>query len=185
MYTLENQQIYWNSIYYILNQGIPTGGKHSVPLANIFLSFILRNSLDTQLDFKSNFCENIKLWKRFIDDCGGIYHGNITTFLNWFNLLKSCFRRFDLDLTCDTDSHNITSDGVVSEKVDKCITFLDIDIFKCEGTIHTKEHRKSTSVNNYLLATSAHPRHTFPGIIKSQLYRLRRLCSRDVDFKKR
>ena len=29
---------------------------------------------------------------------------------------------------------------------------------------------------------SAHPRHCFPGIIKSQLFRLRRICSQDVDF---
>ena len=30
---------------------------------------------------------------------------------------------------------------------------------------------------------SAHPRHTFPGIVKSQMNRLRKLCSRDSDFR--
>ena len=63
------------------------------------------------------------------------------------------------------------------------MTFLDIEIFKCEGMIHKREHRKSTSVNQYLSITSAHPRHTFRGIVKSQMNRLRRLCSRDTDFK--
>ncbi len=182
VYTLKNQQIYWNTAYYELNQGIPTGGKHSVPLANIFLSFIFIHSLDTDLDFKRYYVENIKLWNRFIDDCGGIYKGNITEFLIWFNLLINCFRKYDLDLTCDTDSHKI-SDNVVTEKEFKSLTFLDLEIFKCDGTIHTKEHRKSTSVNKYLCVTSAHPRHTFPGIVKSQMYRIRRLCSRDSDFK--
>ena len=59
IYTLENQQIRWNSNYWILNQGIPTGGKHSVPLANIFLTYILRYSLKTQIEFRNDFCGNI------------------------------------------------------------------------------------------------------------------------------
>ena len=58
LYTLENQQIYWGSKYYTLNQGIPTGGKHSVPLANIFLSYILISSLGSDPNFKHNFDEN-------------------------------------------------------------------------------------------------------------------------------
>ena len=29
---------------------------------------------------------------------------------------------------------------------------------------------------------SAHPNYTFKGIVKSQMYRLRKLCSRDNDF---
>ena len=62
------------------------------------------------------------------------------------------------------------------------VTFLDVELFKSNGTIHTKEHRKVTSSNFYLRFESAHPRHTFPGIIKSQLYRIRRLCSRNADF---
>ena len=59
------------------------------------------------------------------------------------------------------------------EKEEKGITFLDIDIFKSDGTIHTNEHRKETSGNSYLHFESAHPRHTFAGIIK---------CSREIDY---
>ena len=33
-----------------------------------------------------------------------------------------------------------------------------------------------------MLYTSAHPKHTFAGIVKSQLVRLRRICSNDSDF---
>ena len=39
-----------------------------------------------------------------------------------------------------------------------------------DGTIHTREHRKETSSNSYLHFESAHPRHTFAAIRKSQLY---------------
>ena len=62
------------------------------------------------------------------------------------------------------------------------VNFLDIEIFKADNTIHTGEYRKETAASTYLKYSSAHPRHTFAGIVKSQLYRLRRLCSREVDF---
>ena len=51
-----------------------------------------------------------------------------------------------------------------------------------DNTLHTKEHRRETSATSYLHYTSAHPRYTFKGIIKSQLYRIRRLCSREEDY---
>ena len=88
-----------------------------------------------------------------------------------------------MELTCDTDTHIVDGDNI-SIKDDSFITFLDMDIFKVDNTIHTREHRKETSATTYLLHNSAHPRHTFSGIVKSQVYRLRRLCSRDVEFVK-
>ena len=129
------------------------------------------------------FDSNIKLWKRFIDDGVGVFKGSINDFLRFFRLFQESFRKFDLEITCDTDTHIISENGIVSEKQDKCITFLDVVIYKKSGTIHSREHRKDTSASSYLNIKSAHPRHTFPGIVKSQLLRLRRLCSLDKDFK--
>ena len=79
------------------------------------------------------------------------------------------------------DSHKNTN-GTILEKETKEITFLDMDMFKADGTIHSKEHRKETPVNSYLSFNPAHPKYTFSGIVKSQLFRLRRLCSRNTDF---
>ena len=110
------------------------------------------------------------MWKRFIDDIGGISLGYIA-FLLWFGILKEHFRKYGLELTTATDSETM----VVS-------TFLDIDVFKEGNTIHTKEHRKETSASSYLPYISAHPRYVFRGIMKSQMKRIRRLCSRDVDY---
>ena len=182
IYTLQNQQIFWKNEYYMLDQGIPTGGKHSVPLANILLCFVLVHELNTNNEFSRLFKLNVKLWKRFIDDVSGIYKGTIIDFEIWFKLLQSVFNKYNLELTCDTDSHSVNTNNEFEEKTVRGITFLDVDIFKDDGTIHTKEHRKETSSNSYLHFESSHPRHTFPGIIKSQLYRVRRLCSREVDY---
>ena len=49
----------------------------------------------------------LKLWKRFIDDCFGMLKGTINDFLNWYNNLQEVFLGYGLELTCDTDSHEI------------------------------------------------------------------------------
>ena len=180
-YTLQNQQVQWNQKLYTLKQGLLTGGKHSVPLANIFLSYILKELLRTNNDFKVIFDEIIILWKRFIDDCGGISRGDIHDFLGWFGILQEHFRKFELELTADTDSFTINGENI-TEKETKGVTYLDIDMFKEDNDMHTKEHRKETSSSSYLHYTSAHPRYTFKGIMKSQILRIRRLCSRDADY---
>ena len=180
-YTLRNQQIQWEEKIYTFKQGLLTGGKHSVPLANIFLTYIMKELLRTNADFKRVFNEIIVLWKRFIDDCAGITKGNIYDYLRWFKILQEHFQKFDLELTTDTDSFAIDGE-IITEKETKVATVLDMDIFKEENTVHTKEHRKETSASTYLHYTSAHPRYTFKGIMKSQILRIRRLCSRDEDY---
>ena len=101
---------------------------------------------------------------------GGISRGNIDTFLRWFGILQEHFRKYELELTFATDSET------------KEVAYMDIDMFKVQGTVHTKEHRKETSSSSYLHYTSAHPRYVFRGIMKSQIQRIRRLCSRDGDY---
>ena len=48
----------------MLNQGIPTGAKHSVPLANILLTFIMLEALLNNAQFSTSFNSHILLWKR-------------------------------------------------------------------------------------------------------------------------
>ena len=180
-YTLQHQQLMWDKKIYTLKQGLLTGGKHSVPLANVFLTYILKELLRTNINFNNIFTQVILLWKRFIDDVGGLSKGNIHVFLEWFGILKEHFLKYELELTADTDSFTIQGENII-EKETKLATFLDMDIFKHENTIHTKEHRKETSASSYLHYTSAHPRYVFKGIMKSQILRIRRLCSRDRDY---
>ena len=73
MYTLENQQIKWEEKLYMLNQGIPTGAKHCVPVANSLLTFIIKGLINKDQHFRKMFEENVKIWKRFIDDCLGMF----------------------------------------------------------------------------------------------------------------
>ena len=161
----------------MLSQGITTGGKHSVPIANILLSFVLLSAIEQD----SDFMQNIKLWVRFIDDGKGIFLGTIDEFELWFHKLEDAFEKFGLKLTCDTDRFSYIN-NVFVPKSDRGVTFLDMDVFLHQNTIHTKEHRKETAASSYLPVQSAHPKHTFSGIVKSQMYRLRRICSLNEDF---
>ena len=127
----------------------------------------MRDLLDCNPLFRAKFEENLKLWKRFIDDCGGVFLGK-DEFNVFFELLNNQFNKFDLFLTNE-----------ISEKL---IHLLDIEIFIENGQFHTREYRKQTASNSFVKFGSAHPSHCFKGIVKSQLLRLRRLCSRDRDF---
>ena len=181
IYTLNNQQLMWNGRYYLLKQGIATGAKHAVPLANILMSFVIRDMLSNNETMKSLFDTKVKLWKRFIDDGTGVFEGTIEEFMNFYCILKDSFKLYDLEITCDTDTYIVNENGLV-QKNQHFITFLDVELCKSCGMIHSREHRKDTATTSYLSIRSAHPRHTFAGIVKSQMLRIRRICSSDEDY---
>ena len=91
LFTLENQQVLWNGNYFQLNQGLPTGAKHSVPHANVFLSFIMLSALDTDNSLLDLFESKVLLWQRYIDDCTGIFKEHIDDFKKFYALLQNDF----------------------------------------------------------------------------------------------
>ena len=117
--------------------------------------------------FRTQFETNLKLWKRYIDDCGGAYLGRELFLREFFGPLQEQFNKFGLLLTYEVSHIQIQ--------------LLDIEVF-IDGQFHTREYRKETASNSYVKYGSAHPKHSFKGIVKSQMFRLRRLCSRDSDF---
>ena len=139
-----------------------------MPLANILLTFVIRELIKKDESFKLMFEENLKIWKRFIDDCFGMFMGSERKFKKFYKKLADQFREYGLELTL--------------EQSRKEIIMLDMIIFIYNNLLHTKENRKETAANLYLRYTSSHPSYTFKGIVKSQMYRLRRLCSRQEDY---
>ena len=92
----------------------------------------------------------------------------IKEFDSFFKTLEDRFEEFGLKLT-----HEVSKEKLV---------LLDVEVYIDDNMFHTKEHRKETASNSYIKFGSAHPSHSFKGIIKSQMYRLRRLCSKKSDF---
>ena len=110
---------------------------------------------------------NIKEAKRYIDDGGGFYIGSRRSFLVWMNKVNELLNPYGLFI----DEFDIKDVG-------RFIPFLDIqfciDIY---GQLQTDLYVKPTDARSYLHFSSAHPRHTFSGIVYSQCLRLRRIIN--------
>lgn len=66
------------------------------------------------------------------------------------------------------------------------VEFLDTEVYvqregEGEGKLGTRVFFKPTDTHSLLHKTSYHPRHTFGGIVKSQLIRYHRICTRIED----
>ena len=83
--------------------------------------------------FKSMYERNVKIWKRFIDDCFGMFLGKLKLFKKFYLILKKQFTKYGLELTMEQSL--------------KSIVMLDLEIFKKNNHLHTKENRKETASN--------------------------------------
>ena len=67
--------------------------------------------------------------------------------------------------------------------------FLDLTIYKgarfrTSGYLDLKVYFKPTDSHQLLNTNSFHPKHTFPGIVKSQILKYYRNCSDPTEFNK-
>ena len=72
--------------------GIPTGGSLSRQIADIFLHWILFIKASPKI----TDLQAIKLWKRFIDDCIGIWRGSKRSFDNFVRTLNQETMKFGI-----------------------------------------------------------------------------------------
>ena len=108
------------------------------------------------------------LFRRYIDDCVGIWTGNESDLLSFISYVN--------------DFH--PSLKFTYEISDSTLPFLDIKLMIQPGsqTIATSVHYKNTDSHSYLLYSSSHPNATKRAIPFSQFCRLKRLCSSENDF---
>ena len=107
---------------------------------------------------------------RFLDDMWAVWPHSLEELHEWLQVLNSHHPSIKLTMTFSP----LTVD------------FLDITIFKgpdfhTTGILDTKVFFKPTDSHALLHHTSFHPPHTFKGIVKSQLIRFDRICSRPED----
>jgi hypothetical protein len=108
---------------------------------------------------------------RFIDDCFGVWTGS----------------RAELDSFIQTHNEAHPTIRFTAEISETSVSFLDTRVnLAPDGTLHTDLYTKPTDSHNYLLFSSAHPRHCLNGIPYGQFLRARRrrICSRISDFEK-
>uniref|UniRef100_A0A1I8IQQ8 ANK_REP_REGION domain-containing protein n=1 Tax=Macrostomum lignano TaxID=282301 RepID=A0A1I8IQQ8_9PLAT len=110
------------------------------------------------------------LWLRYIDDIFGVWHGTRDELVRFHELLDGLDPNIRLQLSYSSTEVN----------------FLDTTVFwDREGDskrLATRVFFKPTDSRALIHRDSFHPRRTFKGVVKSQLIRYARRCSRMVDF---
>ena len=162
--SLTKNDFEFNSEYYLQIKGTAMGKKFAPSYANIFMADWEESALETA-PLQPLF------YYRFLDDIWGIW-----------NHSKEEFTQFTEHLNTHT-----TSIKIKHTFSDQEVNFLDTVTYKGQkwqnsNCLDIKIYFKETDSHSLLYKTSYHPRHTYSGIVKSQLLRFHRICSDKEHF---
>ena len=117
---------------------------------------------------KLSLVQAIRSWKRFIDDCVGVWRGT-----------KRSFDNFVRQLNAETMKYGIKF-PINEVQFGRVIHFLDLCIYLDENNrIHYRGYTKPTDAKRYLDPLSFHPTSVFDSIPFSQMLRTLRNNSKD------
>lgn len=161
---LNHNDFTFNGQTYLQLDGTPMGARYSVAYANIFMAH-LENEAINKCTLKPT------AYYRYIDDIFCIWTHGPDTLKIFIDTLNSI-------------CHNIKITPLIDNSE---VVFLDLVIFKnklnnISCTLLTKTYFKPTDTHQLLHHSSYHPKHTFNGIIKSQIIRFYRNSSKLSDF---
>ena len=160
---LQNNNFEFDGQFFLQKHGTAMGTRMAPPYANLFMGSLEATALE-------NAPYKPLVWWRFIDDIFLIWtHGQdkLADFITTLNHIHPTIK-----FTNETSSTSIN--------------FLDVTVtLNNDNSISTDLYVKPTDTHQYLLSSSAHPRHTKQSIPYSLTLRLRRICSNDTTFKKR
>ena len=149
---------------YLQIKGVAMGKKFAPALADIYMAE-WEETILAECPLKPSY------YFRYLDDIWGIWPYSREEFAEFVAILNKHHRSISLKYELNQET----------------MDFLDTTTFKGPNfanthRLDTKVFFKGTDTHALLHGTSYHPRHTFKGLVKSQLIRFRRICSRDEDF---
>lgn len=164
--TLKNNDFEFNGDYFLQICGTAMGKSYAPGLADLYMQ-----ELDDKAchDFHP---ELLEFYFRFLDD----------VFFTWYGSMAE-IKEFECFLNTLIPGIKITF-NVSSES----IHFLDTTIYKSyddttgQCTLLTKVYFKETDTHQLVHKSSFHPKHTFRGVLKSQLLRFKRISSSVSDY---
>lgn len=156
----------FNKEYFLQIKGTAMGKRFAPAYANIFMA-------DWEEKALAKCNKSPFLYVRYLDDIFGIWTHSKEEFREFADIL-------------DTHDSSIRLKYVIN---DLTIDYLDTTVykgttFKKDQTLDIKVFFKETDTHALLFKTSFHPRHTYKGLIKSQLIRFKRICTQDEEFEK-
>lgn len=161
---LTRNDFMFNDESYLQVKGTAMGKRFAPAYANIYMA-----NWETEAFQKCP--KKPACYVRYLDDIWGIWSGSLAEFEEFFNILN-------------THDPSITLKKEINPQF---INFLDTTVYKGPNFINDnkldiKVYFKSTDTHALLHKHSFHPKHTFRGIVKSQLLRFKRICTRTEDF---
>lgn len=156
----------FNNEWYLQVSGTAMGKKFAPAYANITMA-VFEAEVMKKIDKKP------LAYFRYLDDIFMIWPHSLDDFQAFFNILNNHRESIKFQ-------YNIN---------DNSVDFLDVtifkgNVFKHEKKLDTKVYFKDTDTHELLHKSSFHPKHTFKGIIKSQLIRFWKICSDTTSFHK-
>ena len=154
----------FDSQNYLQIKGTAMGKKFAPAYANIFMANWEKEALAK--------CPKKPLhYFRYLDDIWGVWGGSEGEFDQFIQIL---------------DSHD-PSIRLKFKKDKFSLEFLDTTVYKgpsyqVDQRLDIKVYFKDTDTHALLFKTSLHPKHTFRGIVKSQLLRFDRICTQVSEF---
>lgn len=161
---LRRNDFVFDGQFYLQVKGTAMGKRFAPAYANIFMS-IWEEEVFLKCDKKPLY------YLRYLDDIWGIWEGSIEE----FNCFLFTLNSHDLSIQLEAEIH--------AESID----FLDTTVFRgpdfdATQRLDVKVFFKKTDLHALLYKSSFHPKHTFGGLVKSQLLRFHRICTRRENF---
>lgn len=152
--------------FYLQVKGTAMGKKFAPAYANIFMA-------NWEAEVLPRCKKKPAHYLRYLDDIWGIWTGSELEFTEFVQTLNSHDPSIQLKFEINREA----------------IDFLDTTVFKgptfnITRKLDIKVFFKSTDTHALLHKFSFHPKHTFRGIVKSQLLRFQRICTQPTDFRK-
>lgn len=153
----------FNGQYFLQIKGTAMGKRFSPAYANIYMA-----DWETSVFQK---CPKLPLiYLRYLDDIWGIWTHSEAEFETFVGILNQHHESINLKPVLHQTE----------------INFLDTTVFKgpefeSTGKLDVKVFFKETDSHALLHKSSFHPKHTFRGILRSQLLRFRRICTRSTN----
>ena len=161
---LTRNDFVFNGEFFLQIKGTAMGKKFAPAYANIFMAEWEEAALAS--------CPKKPLhYFRFLDDIWGVWPHSREEFEGFLTVLNTHNPSITIKSTCSTSSVDFLDTTTFKGPEFPSTSLLDIKVFFKETDTHTLLHK-----------SSFHPRHTYAGLVKSQLLRFDRICTRPVDF---
>lgn len=161
---LKNNDFEFNNKQYLQVSGTAMGHRYAPSYANIYMSEWEREALE-KCPLKPIF------YLRFLDDIIGAWEHGRESFHDFIDILNNHHSSIKVKYTIDSNEINFLDTTVFFEHVNKT-----------SKKLLTRVYFKPTDTHALLHKTSYHPKHTFKGIVKSQIIRFYRISSRETDL---